>query len=413
MIEFEFYDFKGRVFMFILKKIGCRAYQIAFRAVLPVLPYREPKIMPRCEDIADVLIFEKATSVLVVTDVGIVKNKLLLPVEEALKKSKVNYVIYDKTQPNPTVANVEEALDIYHQNKCDALIAIGGGSSIDCAKAIGARVAYAKRSLDKLGGKLKVWRRIPPLIAIPTTAGTGSEVTLAALVTDTERYKKYALMSFPLIPHYAVLDSKLTYSLPPRLTATTGMDALTHAVEAYIGRSTTKKTRALALEATKMIFENLEKAYVDGNDREARENMLNASYKAGVAFSMSYVGYIHAIAHSIGGRYGTPHGLANAVIMPYVLEKYGKSAQKKLYQLAVFVGLCDENDSYEVGAERFIEAIKEMNVRMDIPNKLVDIKRLDIPDMAKHAEREANPLYPVPKLMTVKELEDIYNEIAE
>ena len=369
--------------------------------------------MPRCEDIADVLIFEKATSVLVVTDVGIVKNKLLLPVEEALKKSKVNYVIYDKTQPNPTVANVEEALDIYHQNKCDALIAIGGGSSIDCAKAIGARVAYAKRSLDKLGGKLKVWRRIPPLIAIPTTAGTGSEVTLAALVTDTERYKKYALMSFPLIPHYAVLDSKLTYSLPPRLTATTGMDALTHAVEAYIGRSTTKKTRALALEATKMIFENLEKAYVDGNDREARENMLNASYKAGVAFSMSYVGYIHAIAHSIGGRYGTPHGLANAVIMPYVLEKYGKSAQKKLYQLAVFVGLCDENDSYEVGAERFIEAIKEMNVRMDIPNKLVDIKRLDIPDMAKHAEREANPLYPVPKLMTVKELEDIYNEIAE
>ena len=413
MIEFEFYDFKGRVFMFILKKIGCRAYQIAFRAVLPVLPYREPKIMPRCEDIADVLIFEKAASVLVVTDVGIVKNKILLPVEEALKKSKVNYVIYDKTQPNPTVANVEEALDIYHQNKCDALIAIGGGSSIDCAKAIGARVAYAKRSLDKLGGKLKVWRRIPTLIAIPTTAGTGSEVTLAALVTDTERYKKYALMSFPLIPRYAVLDPKLTYSLPLRLTATTGMDALTHAVEAYIGRSTTKKTRALALEATKMIFENLEKAYADGNDREARENMLNASYKAGVAFSMSYVGYIHAIAHSIGGRYGTPHGLANAVIMPYVLEKYGKSAHKKLYQLAVFVGLCDENDSYEAGAKRFIEAIKEMNVRMDIPNKLVDIKRLDIPDMAKHAEREANPLYPVPKLMTVKELEDIYNEIAE
>ena len=413
MIEFEFYDFKGRVFMFIFKKIGCRAYQIAFRAVLPILPYREPKIMPRCEDIADVLIFEKATSVLVVTDVGIVKNKLLFPVEEALKKSKVNYVIYDKTQPNPTVANVEEALDIYHQNKCDALIAIGGGSSIDCAKAIGARVAYAKRSLDKLGGKLKVWRRIPLLIAIPTTAGTGSEVTLAALVTDTERYKKYALMSFPLIPRYAVLDPKLTFSLPPSLTATTGMDALTHAVEAYIGRSTTKKTCALALEATKMIFENLEKAYADGNDREARENMLNASYKAGVAFSMSYVGYIHAIAHSIGGRYGTPHGLANAVIMPYVLEKYGKSAQKKLYQLAVFVGLCDENDSYEVGAERFIEAIKEMNVRMDIPNKLVDIKRLDIPDMAKHAEREANPLYPVPKLMTAKELEDIYNEIAE
>ena len=399
--------------MLIIKKIGCRIYQIAFRAVLPILPYREPRIIPSCEDIKSVLKQGKSTAVLIVTDVGIVKNKLILPLEEALVKSKIKYVVYDKTQPNPTVENVEEALAIYNQNKCDALIAIGGGSSIDCAKAIGARVVYPKRSLEKLGGKLKIWRRLPTLIAIPTTAGTGSEVTLAALVTDTAKYKKYALMSFPLIPHYAVLDPKLTYSLPPHLTATTGMDALTHAVEAYIGRSTTRKTRALALEATKMIFENLEKAYNDGSDRIARENMLNASYKAGIAFSMSYVGYVHAIAHSIGGRYGTPHGLANAVIMPYVLEKYGRSAYKKLYRLGLSAGVCNENDSYEEGAKRFIEAIKNMNERMNIPNKLSCIEKSDISEMAKHAEKEANPLYPVPRLMTAKELEEIYYGIAE
>ena len=399
--------------MLIIKKIGCRIYQIAFRAVLPILPYREPRIIPSCEDIKSVLKQEKSTAVLIVTDVGIVKNKLILSLEEGLVKSKIKYVVYDKTQPNPTVENVEEALAIYNQNKCDALIAIGGGSSIDCAKAIGARVVYPKRSLEKLGGKLKIWRRLSTLIAIPTTAVTGSEVTLAALVTDTAKYKKYALMSFPLIPHYAVLDPKLTYSLPPHLTATTGMDALTHAVEAYIGRSTTRKTRALALEATKMIFENLEKAYNDGSDRIARENMLNASYKAGIAFSMSYVGYVHAIAHSIGGRYGIPHGLANAVIMPYVLEKYGRSAYKKLYRLGLSAGVCNENDSYEEGAKRFIEAIKNMNERMNIPNKLSCIEKSDISEMAKHAEKEANPLYPVPRLMTAKELEEIYYGIAE
>ena len=283
---------------------------------------------------------------------------------------------------------------------------------MDCAKAVGARVAYPKRSLRQLGGKLKVWRKLPTLIAIPTTAGTGSEVTLAALVTEPKNHKKYAVMSFPLIPHYAVLDAKLTYSLPPHLTATTGMDALTHAVEAYIGRSTSKETRRLALEATKLVFGNVDKAYTDGHNHEARENMLHAAYKAGIAFSKSYVGYIHAVAHSLGGRYGTPHGLANAVIMPYVLESYGKCAYKKLHRLGVAAGVCSENDSHEVGAKKFIEAIKALNAKMNISDKITGIKQEDISDMARHAEREANPLYPVPKLMTRKELEGFYYTIG-
>lgn len=399
--------------MNIASKAFCRIFQTAFRMALPVLPYREPQIVGACSKLDKVFKKENITSVLIVTDKGIVDNDLVLPLEAVLKDNHINYAVYDKTQPNPTVNNVEEALQVYRNNNCDALIAIGGGSSMDCAKALGARVAYPKKSVGQMKGILRVLRKLPTLIAIPTTAGTGSEVTLAAIITDSEKQHKYALMSFPLIPHYAVLDASLTYSLPPHLTATTGMDALTHAVEAYIGRSTSKETRRLAKEAVRLIFENVETAYNDGSNHKARENMLHAAYKAGVAFSKSYVGYIHAVAHSLGGKYGTPHGLANAVIMPYVLESYGECVYKKLHQLAIVAGISSENDTHKAGAEKFIEAIKELNAKMGIPTKISGIKKEDIPVMAKHAAKEANPLYPVPKLMTKSELESFYFQIAD
>ena len=399
--------------MFFLKSAYCRIFQTVFRMALPVLPYREPKIINSCAEIDSVLKKENIKSVLIVTDKGIVSNGLVTPVEDVLKKNNIKYAIYDKTQPNPTVNNVEEALELYKINNCSCLIAIGGGSSMDCAKALGARVAYPKKNVGQMKGILRILRKLPTLIAIPTTAGTGSEVTLAAIITDSEKQHKYALMSFPLIPHYAVLDASLTYSLPPHLTSTTGMDALTHAVEADIGRSTSKETRKLALEATKLVFENIETAYNDGSNHEARNNMLHAAYKAGVAFSKSYVGYIHAIAHSLGGQYGTPHGLANAVIMPYVLKSYGKTAYKKLHKLAIAAGISNENESCKAGAEKFINEIEKLNAKMKIPDKLTGIKKEDIPVMAKHAEKEANPLYPVPKLMTQKELEAFYYKIAD
>ncbi len=399
--------------MFLLKSAFCRIFQTAFRIALPLLPYREPKIIKSCSELEYVFRNEGIKSPLIVTDSGITRNSLTKTLEDILKKCGIAYIIYDKTRPNPTVHNVEEALKIYLQNNCDSLIAIGGGSSMDCAKALGARLVYPKRSLGQLKGILRVMRTLPPLIAIPTTAGTGSEVTLAAIITDSEKHHKYALMSFPLIPRYAVLDAALTYSLSPHLTATTGIDALTHAIEAYIGRSTTKETRCLALEAAKLIFENIENAYNDGHNRIARENMLFAAYKAGIAFSKSYVGYIHAVAHSLGGTYGTPHGLANAVIIPYVLEAYGKSAYKKLHEIGIAVGVSDKNDSHEIGAEKFIKAVRDLNKQISIPDKLTGIKKSDIPQMARNAEAEANPLYPVPKLMTRKELEKFYYIIAD
>ena len=399
--------------MFILKAAFCRVFQAAFRLALPVLPYREPEVVSAIAGLDKVFRREGVKKPLIVTDAGIVRNGLVKPLQQALTAGGMAYAVYDRTQANPTVDNVEEALTFYRAQGCDSLIAIGGGSVMDCAKAVGARIAQPRMSLRQVKGILKVLRGLPTLIAIPTTAGTGSEVTLAAVITDTARHDKYALMSFPLIPHYAVLDASLTVSLPPHLTATTGMDALTHAVEAYIGRSTTKETRRLALDAVRMIFANIETAYADGSDMNAREQMLHASYKAGAAFSQSYVGYVHALAHALGGQYGTPHGLANAALMPWVLDAYGSSAYKKLHCLSVAAGVCAADDSHEEGARKFIAAVRRLNARMGIPERLTGVRREDLPALARHAEKEANPLYPVPKLMTAHELERILHQAAD
>ena len=399
--------------MNIAMRAFCRVYQFFFRLALPILPYREPERHTSVEEVPDILQRLGLRSVLLVTDPGLRAAGVTDGLEQLLAQRGVRCAVYDGTCANPTVENVEQARDVYLAQGCEALIAFGGGSSMDCAKAVGARIAYPKKSLGRLKGLLRVLRRIPPLIAIPTTAGTGSEVTLTAVITDRQAKHKYTMNDFTLIPRYAVLDPRVTLSLPPQLTATTGMDALTHAVEAYIGRSTTKQTRALALDATERIFRYLEQAYQDGGNIQARENLLLAAYRAGIAFSKSYVGYIHAVAHSLGGQYNIPHGLANAVLMPILLEEYGAPAEKKLRELALAAGVAQEQDSDHDAAQKFIAAIREMNHRMRIPRSLSGIRRQDIPQMAAYAAREANPLYPVPRLMSAKELERFYYKVAD
>lgn len=395
------------------KRAYCRIYQSIFRLLLPFLPYREPSIYHSQDDLIDLLKKKKITSIMLITDKGIRGSGLTRKLENLLKDNNISLVVYDKTNANPTVENVEEARSLYLENNCQGLIAFGGGSAMDCAKATGARIAYPKKSLYQLKGVLKVIRKIPLLIAIPTTAGTGSEVTLAAVISDHQKHHKYTLMDFTLIPRYAVLDPSVTYSLPPHLTSTTGMDALTHAVEAFIGRSTTKETRKKALEATALIFNNIEKAYKNGEDYEARANMLKAAYLAGIAFSKSYVGYIHAIAHSLGGQYNVPHGLANSVIMPYVLETYGDKISKKLHKLAISAGISKKEDDINESAKRFIQEIKKLNQNMNIPTYIKGIKKEDIKEMARKADKEANPLYPVPKLLNANELEKFYYQLME
>lgn len=399
--------------MNIFKKIYCRIFQMCFRIALPFLPYREPVILDSIKEIPNNLKNLSIKNILLITDKGIRNLGITKELEDILSKNNINCIVYDETLPNPTIDNIESARKLYVDYSCEALIAFGGGSPIDCAKAVGARIAYPKKTIGKLKGLLKIRRKIPLLIAVPTTAGTGSEVTLASVVSDPSIQHKYTLMDFNLIPRYAVLDPSVTVTLPKHLTSTTGLDALTHAIEAYIGRSTTIDTRKKAIEAIKLIFENIEEAYNNGSNLTARANMLKAAYLAGIAFSKSYVGYVHAVAHSLGGQYNIPHGLANAVLLPIVLEKYGKSIYKKLYKLSIEVGISSKDENKEESARKFIKAIYALNERMNIPKKLKGIKEEDIIIMSKHADKEANPLYPVPKLYNRKELEKIYYLVKE
>jgi alcohol dehydrogenase class IV len=232
-------------------------------------------------------------------------------------------------------------------------------------------------------------------------------------VSNIITHEKYAINDPALIPHYAVLDPALTVGLPPHITSTTGMDALTHAVEAYIGRSNTKETLKLSRDAVKLIFENVEKAYTTGTDITSRENMLKASYYAGVSFTRAYIGYVHAVAHTLGGFYNTPHGLANAVILPNVLAYYGDSVHKPLAELADLVGISEAKDSEAEKSDRFIQAIRILNNRMGIPEKIKSIEEKDIPLLVQRAHKESNPLYPVPKILSKQDLTKIYMMIKE
>ena len=394
-----------------LKRCWCRIFQGAFRLAIPLLPYRRPEQLPGVAALPGRLADRGCESVLVVTSPSVAKMPGTGRLLDALAEEGISCVVYDKTVPNPTTDTVEEALTLYRRGSCQAIIGIGGGSSLDCAKAVGVRVVLPHKPLSRLGGVLKVRRPLPPLAAVPTTAGTGSETTIAAVITDAGTRDKYAISDFPLIPDYAVLDPEMTLSLPPRLTASTGMDALTHAVEAFIGRSTTKDTREDALAAVELIFANLERAYRDGSDLEARRNMLTASFRAGCAFTKSYVGYVHAVAHSLGGAYNVAHGYANAVILPVALRAYGPAVYPRLARLAQAAGLAHPGMEERQAALAFITGVEGLNARCGIGTAIPELRPADIPALARHADREANPLYPVPVLMDAQELEQIYRRL--
>ncbi len=362
-------------------------------------------------EISDVLKNKNIKSVLIITDSMLKSLGLIDGLVKKIEEDKIKVAVFSDVQPNPTIENVEKAKDCYLKNKCEAIIAFGGGSPMDCAKGAGARISNPTRSINSMRGLFHVRKRLPLLIAVPTTAGTGSETTIAAVITDSETHEKSAMNSAKLRPLYAALDPVLTTGLPGKITSTTGLDALTHAIEAYIGGSNTTGTRRNAEKAVKLIFENLETAYNDGKNLEARNNMLVGSFCAGVAFTRAYVGYVHCIAHQLGGLYGVPHGLANAVILPYVLEYYGEKVHKSLARLASFAGIGKDLKTDKEKAEAFIAEIKAMERRMEIPEKFDMIKEEDIPTIVERALKEGNPLYPVPKIMTPEDCEKVVRSL--
>ena len=386
-----------------VKNAGCRTFQFVFHYGALCLPWRKAVRVEGAgaiQKIPGLLDREGAKHPMVVTDSGLMTAGVAPAVLQVLEDAAVPYALYDTVAPNPTIALVEEIFAAYQREGCDSFVAIGGGSSMDAAKAAAARVARPGKSIRQMSGLLRVGRKLPPFLAVPTTAGTGSETTIAALITDEQNHHKAAMMDLHLIPKYAILDPLLTVGLPPHITAATGMDALTHAIEAYLCWTyNTKESLRFAEEAVSIIFANLERAYTDGKDVAARMNMLTASYLAGFAFTRAGVGNVHAIAHTLGGLYNTPHGLANAVILPVVLEDYGPAVWPKLARLAELAGV-QQDGSVEEKANAFLQAIRDMNRRMGIPTGFDFIREEDIPQMVAWASAEANPLYPVPVLFS-------------
>lgn len=375
----------------------CRAFQCCFAVGARLLPWRRPRVYAGPGSLlraADILRENGLRRPFVVASRRQCADKHFRALQEALDEQDILLSVFSSVEPNPSVETVEKIAAQYKFDRCDCFLVIGGGSPMDAAKAAAARLARPERSLSRLAGLLKVRRRVPPLIAVPTTAGTGSETTIAAVITGSDHHK-YAVSDLCLIPRYAILDPTLSAGLPPHITAETGMDALTHAVEAYLSRFyNTGMTRALAESAVVTIFAHLERAYRDGASLEDRAAMLQASFDAGAAFTRASVGNVHAIAHTLGGLYGTPHGLANAVLLPLVLEDYGAAAYSRLARLAGLVGLPGETK--EARAKAFIAEIRAMNARMGIPDHFDTIREEDIPLMSKWASQEANPVYPVP-----------------
>jgi alcohol dehydrogenase len=408
-------NIREAIIMWALKKAYYRIYQFVMGVGMNFLPWIEPEIIAGTDSINKlplVIRNKDITSVLVVTDPGLMGLRLLDSLFEALGSAGIKYSLYDQVQPNPTIENIEAAFKIYKANNCQAIIAFGGGSPMDCAKVTAARVARPNRSVTQMRGLFKVimpdikmGSLFPPAIfAVPTTAGTGSETTIAAVVSNTQTHEKYPINDPVIRPRYAVIDPVLTVGLPPYITAATGMDALTHAVESYIGKFYNNAATSIkAVLAVKMIFDNLEKAYQNGKNLEARGQMLLASYYAGYSFTRGAVGYVHGIGHNLGGMYGVPHGLAMSVIMPYVLEWYGKAAYKPLAELAEVAGVAKFGMSRSQKARAFIQAVKDLNGRLNIPNKFDCIQDKDIPTIAERALYECNPMYPVPKIMGKKD----------
>ena len=388
-----------------MNKVYCRVFQGVMKAANYFLGYRMPDYIEGAGCVTELpsRIKEKGLKkVLFVSDPGLMKIGLPEKLLKAMDEAGLEYAMYTEVQPNPTSDNVEAGFKIYCDNKCEGIIAMGGGSPMDCAKGVAAKIAHPGKSVAQLQGLLKVHKKIVPFWAIPTTSGTGSETTVAAVITDSKTHHKASINDPAILPKYAVLDPTLTVGLPPFITATTGMDALCHAVESYTNWTyCTDLEKDLSKKAVKLIYENLLKAYKDGSDLTARQNMQFASFYAGRSFTRGCVGYVHAVGHTLGGLYGVAHGLAMSVILPHVMRQFGPAVYDKLADLADECGFT--GGSNEEKALKFIDWIDDMKKQMNLPAGLDMIKDEDIPQIIKWADKEANPLYPVPVLWDEKD----------
>lgn len=395
-------------------KFYSRAYQFLLKSMAPLVNW-QPETVMNCkgciEKLAPKLADNNIDRVLIVTDEKILKAGLLESLILSLDEENIIYYIYKGVEENPTVSHAKEARDLYVSEDCQAIIGFGGGSALDCAKGAGVLSTNGLEHLSEYKGFMKVKHKLPYLVAVPTTAGTGSEASNCAVLSDEAGENRFVITDMKLMPNTVVLDPELLISLSREMTAYTGMDALVHAVEAYISQSANKQTRMLSEEAVELVFKNLYASYKDGTNITARTNMQRASYFAGKAFTRAGLGNIHALSHSIELKYKIQHGHAVAYLMPYVLEKYGSKVEEALGRLAVIAELADETDSDQDKAQKFINGIRELNDMMHIDLPLNALAREEVGQLAKLAYKEANPYYPVPVMFNKDDFQGLLERV--
>ncbi len=395
------------------RAVGLPALKRAAGAVTRLLPIPQPTLLVgpgASARLGQAIAGFGHRRILLVTDSVIARLGLVQPLTEALAAGGAALVVFDEIEPDAPIPLVEKGIDLFKRRDCDAIIAFGGGSVIDAAKVIGLAAANDRHPRD-LVGYFRGLRGPVPIYAVPTTAGTGSEVTVAAVISDPEHGKKLVIADTRIVPKMAALDPELMTGLPAAVTAATGMDALTHAIEAYLGYWGTGYTDRMALSAVSLIYENLPQAYARGNDVTAREKMALASTYAGFAFTRANVGNVHAIAHQLGGKYHTPHGLANAIVLPHVLRFSAAEITDKLAVLALRAKVGADGEPVAQLADKFLDSIDVLEASLGIPRQLDALRVEDIPALAEAACWEADTNYPVPRRMTQDDCEAILRRL--
>ncbi|MGE0356077.1 MAG: iron-containing alcohol dehydrogenase [Burkholderiales bacterium] len=386
----------------VVRSVGLSTAMKAAGVVTGLLPIPQPMLLVgpgASRRLGQALAGFGHRKILVVTDKGVAKLGLAKAFLQALRKGGADYVVFDAVTADAPIPVIEKGIAYCQRRNCDAVVAFGGGSPMDAAKVIAYAVANRKHP-RKLVGYFKGLSAPLPVYAVPTTAGTGSEVTVAAVISDPDEGTKLVIADTRLAPAMAALDPSLMTGLPRDITAATGMDALTHAVEAFIGQWATAYTDRMALAAVALIYENLPVACRNPRNLEARERMALAATYAGLAFTRANVGYVHAISHQLGGRYHTPHGLANAIMLPHVLRHLAPAVTKRLARLAVAAKVGGEGEKPAALARKFLASVEAMNKALGIPEVLETLREADIPALAKAACWEADTSYPVPKYMS-------------
>ena len=391
--------------MNVIKIAYARTFQFFLRIASKIVRFPIPMTKERLEDIPTLLNSNGLKCPILIVSNTVSKGKRYESVIKMLEANQIKFFPYIGIASDPTFKTIEVLAGFYKAHECDSIIAIGGGSVIDAAKAMGVLVSNKYKNLSRFKGVLKVKKKLPYFIAVPTTAGTGSEASIASVVTNEETKDKFAISDGKLVPNVAILDDSLLKGLPSELVATTGMDAFTHAIESYMNHAGNKKSKEYAKKSLYLIKNHLYEFYSDRENDIARHNMLYASFYAAISFTRSYVGYVHALAHAIGGVYHKPHGYLIAILLPYVLEAYGKNAYKALAKASIEMGIGSNTASREENALSLISWIRDLNQKMGIPNSLDNlINEKDYLPLAEHASIEANPWYPVPKELDKNEL---------